>query len=308
MIVVFGSINTDLVIEVPALPRPGETVLAPDYRALPGGKGANQALAARRAGADVSMHGRVGDDGFADIALRLLESDGVDLTGVMRSDRATGCAAVCVDPGGENQIVVASGANRDVRSADVRDIALGPDTTLVSQLELDLAETALIIERAHALGARVVLNAAPAAALPRAALRAVDVLVVNAVEATMLADGLGVPATDPVAAARRLADDLGCLTIATLGRDGAVAFGAEASWRIEALGVEARDTTGAGDAFVGVLAAALDHGAAIPEALGRASVAAALACTGIGAQQSLPDNAMIEARLGDIAPARRDDG
>ncbi len=313
MIVVFGSINADLMIEVATLPRPGETVLAPEYRAVPGGKGANQALAARRAGGEVALYGCVGHDPFAAIALELLGGDGVDLSGLARSDRGTGCAVVCVGPRGENQIVVASGANRDARMADVPDSALGPETTLVLQLEIDLGETAALIARARTAGGRIVLNAAPAASMPEAALAAIDVLVVNRLEATMVADGSGSSAGSSaqssapgaVSAARWLADRFGCLTVATLGHDGAVAFGADGGWRGDALGVAARDTTGAGDTFVGVFAAALDGGAAIPDALARASVAAGLACLGIGAQQSIPTGAMIEARLGELGPPRR---
>ena len=306
MIVVFGSINADLVIEVATLPRPGETVLAPEYRAAPGGKGANQALAARRAGGAVSMYGCVGNDAFAAVALELLERDGIDLSGLARSDKPTGCATVCVDPSGENLIVVASGANRDARMNSVPDAALGPDTTLLLQLEVDASETAALIARARDSGARIVLNAAPASLLPEAALAAVDVLIVNHLEATMLAAYLGVPAPDAILATRGLADRLGCLTIATLAREGAVACGADATWRVDALRVEARDTTGAGDTFAGVFAAALDLGAAVPDALARASVAAGLACLEIGAQQSIPTTAIIDARLGEIEPARRD--
>jgi ribokinase len=305
MIVVFGSINVDLVFEAPALPRAGETVLAPDYRALPGGKGANQALAARRAGALVSMYGCVGRDGFAATALELLDRDGVDLSGLARSDRATGCAAVCVDPSGENQIVVASGANRDARADDVPDTVLHSDTTVVLQLEVDLGEIAALIARARDEGARVVLNAAPAAKMPEAALAALDVLIVNRIEATMLAGALGSSEPDPVAAARWLAERSDCLTVVTLGGDGAVAFGAGEAWGIDALAIEPRDTTGAGDTFAGVFAAALDDGAPVADALAHASVAAGLACLEIGAQQSIPTAAMIEARLGELAPARR---
>ncbi len=315
MIVVFGSINTDLVIEVATLPRPGETVLAPGYRALPGGKGANQALAARRAGASVAMYGRVGRDGFADTALDELRRGGVDLSGVARGDRATGCAVVCVESRGENQIVVASGANREARMAQIPDSALGSETTLVLQLELDIGETTALIARARIAGARIVLNAAPARAIAETALAAIDVLIVNRLEATMLAEGLKIRAPDAASAARDLANRLGCLAVVTLGQEGAIAFGPDQAWRVDALVIEARDTTGAGDTFAGVFAAALDVGAAVPDALARASVAAALACLEIGAQQSIPTAAMIESRLDDIdpaapvpaAPVRRDD-
>ena len=166
-------------------------------------------------------------------------------------------------------------------------------------------ETAALIARARALGARIVLNAAPVAPLPEAALAAVDVLIVNDLEATMLAEDLGTPAPDAISAARRLTGRLGCLTIATLGREGAIAFSPDETWRVDALGIETRDTTGAGDTFAGVFAAALDLGAALPDALARASVGAGLACLEIGAQHSIPTAAMIDDRLGEIGPARR---
>ena len=305
MIVVFGSINTDLVIEVASLPGPGETILAPEYSAVPGGKGANQALAAKRAGGEVVMHGCVGDDPFGTIALEFLEHDGVDLSCLMRSNRATGCAAVFVDPQGENQIVVASGANLDARMNTIPDSALGPDTTLLLQLEVDTMETVALIERGRASGARIILNAAPVMPLPEAALAAVDVLIVNQLEATMLADYLEIPTPNAISAAGRLASNLGCLTISTLGRQGAIAIGTNETWRVDALGVEPRDTTGAGDTFAGVLAAALDFGTALPEALARASVGASLACLNFGAQQSIPTASMIEDRLCEIGLARR---
>src|SRR5437763_8428660 len=142
MILVFGSINIDLLLPVPRLPAPGETVLGGDYALAPGGKGANQALAARRAGAEVAMAGAVGDDGFAAAALELLQRDGVDLALVRRAGRPTGCAAIMVGADGENLIAVAPGANHAARAADVPDAALGPDTMLVCQMEVPAAETA----------------------------------------------------------------------------------------------------------------------------------------------------------------------
>ncbi len=303
MIVVFGSINVDLVVRVAALPRPGETVLAPSYDAVAGGKGANQAVAAARAGAAVRMVGCVGRDGFADLALATLRDAGVGLSAVAAVDAPTGCAMICVDAQGRNQIAVASGANRRVRAARLDDAALGPETTLVLQLEIDHGETWAVIERARSRGARIVLNAAPAAKVPAAALRALDVLIMNEIEAGMLAGG--VSAGDPLAVARNVAAAMGVVTIVTRGKDGACAFEQGAAWRIGALPVAALDTTAAGDAFVGVLAAALDAGTDLAGALHRASVAGGLACTKPGAQPSLPDAAAIDAALGDLAPAER---
>ena len=303
MIVVFGSINVDLVVRVAALPRPGETVLAPSYDAVAGGKGANQALAAARAGAAVRMVGCVGRDGFADLALATLRDAGVGLSAVAAVDAPTGCAMICVDAQGRNQIAVASGANRRVRAARLDEAALGPKTTLVLQLEIDHGETWAVIERARSRGARIVLNAAPAAKVPAAALRALDVLIMNEIEAGMLAGGAS--AGDPFAVARNVAAAMGVVTIVTLGENGARAFEQGAAWRIGALPVTTLDTTAAGDAFVGVLAAALDAGTDLAGALHRASVAGGLACTKPGAQPSLPDAAAIDAALDDLAPAER---
>src|SRR5215472_13022222 len=147
MILVFGSINVDLVVPVGDLPRPGETVLGGDYLLLPGGKGANQALAARRAGAEVALAGAVGADRFAALALDPLRAAGVDTSLVRVADRPTGLAAIMVGNGGENLIAVAPGANSQARAAEVADERLGPATLLVAQMEVPPAETAAMIGR-----------------------------------------------------------------------------------------------------------------------------------------------------------------
>src|SRR5216683_1781927 len=169
VILVFGSINIDLVVPVALLPRPGETVLGGDYALLPGGKGANQALAARRAGAAVMLAGAVGNDSFAALALENLRRDGVDLALVRHVERPTGVAAIMVAADGarrgENLIAVASGANRDASAASILDAALGPDTIVVCQMEVPAIENWALLRRAHAAGARTVLNLAPAAPL-----------------------------------------------------------------------------------------------------------------------------------------------
>jgi ribokinase len=165
VILVFGSINIDVLVPVPRLPLPGETVLGGDYALLPGGKGANQALAARRAGAAVMMAGAVGNDAFAGLALENLCRDGVDLGLVRRVERPTGCAAIIVgaegEHRGENLIAVASGANLAAIAAGVPGSVLGPETILVCQMEVPAAETAALIHRARAAGARTLLNLAP---------------------------------------------------------------------------------------------------------------------------------------------------
>jgi ribokinase len=297
MIVVFGSINIDLVFALASLPRTGETVVGPSYGVVAGGKGANQALAAARDGARVAMVGAVGDDVFAGPALAELVAAGLDLTRLARVAAPTGCAAIAVDPAGANQIIVASGANLHARADQVPDEWLDRGATLVVQREVSMAELAALLPRARARGSRVVLNLAPAGPVPAEALAAVDVLVANDGEAEVLARERGLADADPAALARVL----GCTVVVTRGAEGAVAVAGDTVLRIGSLPIAPVDTTAAGDCFVGVLAAALDRGATLGPALHRASVAAALACTKAGAQPSLPTRAEIDARLGDLA-------
>jgi ribokinase len=305
MIVVFGSINIDLVVPVERLPRPGETVLGPHYTLVPGGKGANQALAAARAGGRVRMIGRVGRDGFADLALAELKAAGIDLSTVERDALPTGCALIPVDRAGGNLIIVASGANSAAAECQVADALLGADTLVMLQMEVPLAENWRLVERAKHAGARVMLNCAPAAPVPRATLAALDWLVVNETEAELLARDLSLPAADPRSAGAAIAKAVGTTVIVTLGGEGAIAFSGADAWSIGPLPITPVDTTAAGDAFVGAFAAAIDAGADLPTALHRASTAGGLACTMAGAQPSLPTKAAIESRLRDLPPARR---
>jgi ribokinase len=275
-------------------------VLCPGYALEPGGKGANQAAAAAKAGATVRMVGRLGEDSFGAFLRQGLERAGVDCAGIAIAGEATGVAVIAVEGGGENQILVGSGANLATRADQVDDADLVPGVTVLCQNEVDPEATFALLQRAARRGARTILNLAPAAALPAAVLDALDVLVVNELEATMAA---GDQSGDPAALARGLATrhDLTC--VVTLGSAGAIAQTAAAGWRIGSLAIEPVDTTGAGDAFVGVLAAGLDQDLELPAALRRASVAAGLACTRLGAQTSQPLAADIEARLADLAPA-----
>ncbi len=293
MIVVFGSLNMDLMLPVDRLPVAGETVLCPGYTPAPGGKGANQAVAAARMGAAVRMAGKVGADGFGDTVLDSLRADGVDVAAIARANTPTGCAAVMVETGGGNQIVVASGANREADAAQVDDALLSPGTLVVLQNEVPVAANAALIARAAERGARVLLNLAPAGDFPADALDRVDWLVVNEVEAAMLAGEHDSPET----LAGALADRHGLACIVTLGADGALAVAGGDAWRVGTLDIAPVDTTAAGDAFVGALAAALDGGADLGAALAPAAVAGALACLAEGAIPSLPDAAAVESRL-----------
>jgi ribokinase len=292
MIVVFGSINLDLIFPLPSLPGPGQTVLGPDLRVEPGGKGANQAIAAARDGATVAFAGAVGGDAFAASALAGLRAAGIDLSRLARVATSTGMAAIAVDPGGGNQIAVAAGANRLARAAQVEDEALGPATTLLLQMECDPEETATLVRRARARGARILLNLAPPGPLAPDILAALDLLLVNEDEADWLAARIGT-ASD----AASLAGTLGIFVVRTLGASGAeAAYGSDAI-HMPAYPVKVVDTTAAGDCLAGVLAAALDRGAALPAALARAVTAAGLCCMRAGSQGSLPSAAEIDAAL-----------
>ncbi len=293
MILVFGSINVDVIVPVPHLPQPGETVLGGDYAVLPGGKGANQAMAA--CGAEVAMAGAVGRDGFAETALDPLRRAGIDARLVRRVDQPTGCAAIMVGENGENIIAVASGANAAVRSDQVPEAMLGPETLLVAQMEVPPSETAAIIRRVRAAGGFVLLNLAPALAIAPGLLPDIDLVVANEGEAATLGAG-------PAGIARRLRRGL----VVTRGSAGAIAYlSTGVTISVPALPIVPVDTTGAGDTFVGVLAAALDpsmrdpsvldRGASLEIGLRRASAAAGLACLARGAQSAMPDMAAIDA-------------
>jgi ribokinase len=294
MILVLGSINMDLFFAVGSLPKVGETVLCAGAEMRPGGKGANQAYAAARSGAQTAFVGCVGDDAFGPAVRAALSEGGCDVSRMRVVDRPTGTAAVMVEVSGENQIVVASGANLAVSAGMVPDDLLGPGTTLVCQMEIPVAETEAALIRAKTAGARTILNLAPAAPISGMALAAVDVLVVNEIEARMLAPDE--PSIE--AMARRLSAAHGLTCIITLGADGAFvceAGSAEASY--SAPKIEPVDTVGAGDAFVGALAAALDEGLPISDALPRALMAGAITCTRHGAMTA-PTASEIEAALG----------
>jgi ribokinase len=296
VLLVFGSINVDMLFKVEALVRPGETVLCPGYEVAAGGKGANQATAAARAGAAVRMVGRVGDDSFGRFARNALAAAGVDCAGIATSAKPTGIAVIGIDRAGEN--MVASGANLDTHAEQVADDELAPGVTLLCQNEVRSEATFALLERGRARGARTILNLAPAALVPPRALDALDVLVVNQIEAEMALGGAA--DGDPAALARDLAARHALSCVVTLGAAGALALGPSGGYRIAALAVEPVDTTGAGDAFVGVLAAALDRGHDLAAALARASVAAGLSCTRVGAQTSQPGAAEIAARLAEL--------
>lgn len=290
MIVVFGSINADLIFRLDRIPMPGQTLIAHGLTVQPGGKGANQAMAAARDGATVRMVGAVGDDALAAAALAGLEGEAIDLAVRVLVGRSTGCASICTDREGRNQIAVALGANAEIRAEDVSDAMLGPDSLLLLQMEGPRAEIEALIGRARKAGSRIILNLAPALPLDRAALAKLDVLVVNEDEAASLGVTLGVGAD-----AESLRGALGIAVIRTLGAAGAEAATGDGLFDVPAPQIDAVDTTAAGDCFVGVLASGLDAGLDLPAAMRRAVVAASLACLREGSQTSLPIRADTDA-------------
>ncbi len=297
MIVVFGSVNVDFVTRVAALPAPGETVSGPSYAVMGGGKGANQAWAAARGGARTVFLGAVGRDPFADIALADLVAAGVDVSRVTRTDAPTGAAFITVDAGGENMIAVASGANALADPASLDAVGLGPGDTLLLQGELPVAASAAAAARAKAAGARVVFNAAPVSGFDAACLSDIDILVVNASEALAVARLLGKPETDPDAAARAV-DATGTACVVTLGGEGLIGWWSGVRREVQAFPVSVVDTIGAGDAFCGGFAAALDRGFGFSGALLRGAAAGAAACSGPGARGGSPDHAAVERLVG----------
>ena len=301
LLIVPGSINADLLFKVSSLPRPGETVLCAGYSMAPGGKGANQATAAAKAGAEVRFVGQVGDDAYGAIVRRQLEEAGIGTEALAVSTRPTGVAMIGVDARGENAIIVASGANLDTRADQVPEAWLGASATVLCQNEIRSDETFAAIRRAKAKGARTILNLAPAARVPDIVLGALDVLIVNEHEAATLAGRGGEPRE--LARALALRHRLSC--VVTMGSEGALAVEGEVTLRVRPLMVDPLDTTGAGDSFAGVLAAWLDRGADLAAAMRAASVAAGLSCEKLGAQSAQVDRATIEARLRDLPPVSR---
>ncbi|MEO0679476.1 MAG: PfkB family carbohydrate kinase [Pseudomonadota bacterium] len=286
MIAVFGSTNMDLVATVAALPAPGETVPGRDHFAAPGGKGANQALAAARAGASVRFVSAVGRDAHAAPALALLRAAGADLTATHAVDGPTGVALILVDAAGENVIAVVPGANASLGVARAADLALGPGDTLLAQFEAPGPGVAAALRAARDAGARSILNPAPYLPDARALLSEADLVIVNEGEG---AAALGAPLPkEPEAAVEMLAEALGTDVALTLGPRGAAMRRQGETFRAASPRIEAVDATGAGDAFCGHLAAAFDRGEPPQRALDIACAAGAAACLGQGAQPAAP--------------------
>lgn len=306
MLIVFGSINMDMVISPDHMPQTGETVLCPDYALLPGGKGANQALAAARMGARVALVGSAGSDAYAPQIVNVIRRQGVITSGVAQSDLPTGCAFIIREEGGKNRIIVATGANVEARADQVPDEILRPDCMVLTQTELPPEEVFTLIRRAHERGLKVILNLSPVVDLPEDILEKVYVLVVNDVEIKQVARNLGIPVGDHAAMARALAVKEKTICIVTLADKGSAVAGPDGSlFRVNSLVLDAVvDTTGAGDAYCGTLSACLYEGMTLEESVRRASAAGALACEERGTIDAFAYLADVNERLEEVKVTR----
>ncbi len=292
-IVVVGSLNMDLVVRVPRHPAAGETILGSPYATYPGGKGANQAVAAARAGGEVKLLGLTGKDVFAAQLRSTLEAESVDISCLGEVPGPSGIALVTVDSQGQNIIVVSSGANGCLTPDRLLPEALSPAAVVLLQLEIPLETVQFVVEACSDNGVPVILNPSPVQPLPDKLLQ-VDYLIVNCGEAACLSQQAIASAKEAIAAAQKLRQRGVQTAIATLGDAGVVWASPTSTGHLPAYPVEVVDTTAAGDAFCGAFAACLAQGMALEEALQFANAAGAIAVTRPGAQPSLASRAEIE--------------
>jgi ribokinase len=287
MIIVFGAIYADMVMRVDKFPDPGETVLTKTYSYVPGGKGANQALAASRAGQVVLLAGAVGNDAQGVLALTLLQSARIDLSAVKESSMPTGCSSIFVNKHAENMICSASGANMEVRENQITDQMLKEAEAIVLQCEAPIDECAKLASRAKQAGVTVILNLAPAIHVPDYYLNNVDYLIMNEVEAKFMCKDLNL--TDTISMAITISQQKQLIVILTQGDKGcALALNGNIS-HFPAPKVNAVDTTAAGDTFIGYVAAGIGSpNLSIESVIRTASKAASICCTREGSQPSIP--------------------
>lgn len=293
-ILVVGSLNADLVVRVSRFPQPGETISGEDLQVIPGGKGANQAVAVARLGASVSMLGRLGKDNFGDFLLNNLKSNNVDSQLIQRDDASTGTAIIVVDSNGHNNIVLSAGANGKVNDVDVNGASVLDYKLLLLQLEIPLETVLSAAKRAHEYGLRIILNPAPAKQLPDELIALADFLIPNETELSLLT-GLTVENMDSAEEAGRALLKVGAKhVIVTLGSHGALIVTDTQVSHTDSYKVNVVDTTAAGDAFIGGFATALLQDKSLEEAVRYGCACGALAVTKFGAQPSLPKKEEVE--------------
>ncbi|MEM7618144.1 MAG: ribokinase [Pseudomonadota bacterium] len=299
MIIVFGSNVLDLFFQQPDLPPKDKALFLDGHVEQPGGKGANQAIAAARAGATVRFYGALGEGGHGRQMYKNLAQNGVDISGVEFLDMPSGLATIFVDESdGTHRIVVSQGANLKARQETIPDDQLNNQTILLVQGELPIAETAKLIKRTKQAGGKTVMNFAPATQpLSEELLNDLDIIILNEYEAEALGNQHDLEITDKKKLAFNLSKRFSMITIITIGPEGSIVADQNDIINIPALDIEAVDTVGAGDAFSGYLCAALDRGEPLESAVREASVAGSITCTKIGAQTSLPDKAEVQKLL-----------
>lgn len=293
-ILVVGSLNADLVVRAPRFPQPGETISGEDLHVIPGGKGANQAVAAARLGAKVSMLGRVGKDNFGNFLLDNLKQNKVDSILVQRDDSSTGTAIIVVDSSGQNSIVLSPGANGRVSVEDINNASFADYKLLLLQLEIPTPAVLRAAQRARENGTRVILNPAPAKTLPDELIALADFIIPNETELSLLTNQKVDDVTSAESAARDLLKRGAKTVIVTLGSKGALAVDKHTSKQIDAYEVDVVDTTAAGDAFIGGFATSLLEVKSLEEAVRFGCACGALAATKFGAQPSLPTKEEVE--------------
>lgn len=293
-ILVIGSLNADLVVRAPRFPQPGETISGEDLQVIPGGKGANQAVAAARLGPSVSMLGRVGGDNFGDFLLENLKSNNVDFQLVQRDDSSTGTAIIVVDANGQNSIVLSAGANGNVSASDVERASFSTINLLLLQLEIPTPTVLSAAKRAKENGVCVLLNPAPAKELPDELIALADFVLPNETELSLLTNQTVVDVASAEQAAKRLIERGAQHVIVTLGGQGALGIDQQTSTHVNTFDVNVVDTTAAGDAFIGGFANAYLQNKSVEESIRYGCACGAFATTKFGAQPSLPTKEEVE--------------